>query len=31
MRNETIAKRNPSARIAYPKNAKPELVPYVKT
>ncbi|BDC42657.1 LirA/MavJ family T4SS effector [Paraburkholderia terrae] len=31
MRDETIAKRNPSARIAYPKNAKPEFVPYVKT
>jgi hypothetical protein len=28
MRDETIAKRNPSARIAYPKNAKPTFKPY---
>ncbi|MBB5497706.1 LirA/MavJ family T4SS effector [Paraburkholderia sp. MM5384-R2] len=31
MRDETMAKRNPSARIAYPKSAKPELAPYVRT
>jgi hypothetical protein len=28
MRDETMAKRNPSARIAYPKNAKPAFKPY---